>query len=344
MSMGICVSVIVPVYNVERYINRCVDSLLCQTYAEIEILLIDDGSRDRSYAICKEYEKKDYRIHVFHKENEGLGLTRNYGIERASGAYLTFVDSDDYLTSDAIEIMLKKAEETQADVVIANHFYKGKVESVVLPERLYCGDEVKNILMVHMMGNKATVLDALSYTAWAKLYKASLFTENNLVFPSERKMIWEDLAFSINAYPYCNRVYVMHDPVYYYCFNEGSLTHTYKANKIELVMLLYHYMVSRINELGMPDEAMIRLQTNFVGHVRTCIKLETYYAKEIELRKAISNIREICGRDDVQKLIRSYPKRYFSRVQSVYNFFMRYKATKAIYLLTWVQNKRKRIE
>ena len=103
------VSIVVPVYNVEKYLKRCVDSLIEQSYSNLEILLVDDGSKDSSLSICKEYELKDSRIRVFHKENEGLGLTRNYGIERATGEYITFVDSDDYLTSDAIAAMLDRA-------------------------------------------------------------------------------------------------------------------------------------------------------------------------------------------------------------------------------------------
>lgn len=239
------ISVIVPVYNVEKYLSRCIDSLIRQSYSNIEILLVDDGSKDESLSICKEYEAKDSRIHVFHKENEGLGLTRNYGVEQATGEYITFVDSDDYLTLDAIDSMVKKAVETDADVVIASHYYKNKKQEIELSERLYCGTEIKEILMVHMMGNNGNQLDALSYTAWGKLYKKEIFTKNRLLFPSERKLIWEDLAFSVEAYPLCEKVYILHKPVYYYCFNEGSLTHTYKPKMIKFLNIAtYIYTIN----------------------------------------------------------------------------------------------------
>ena len=120
------VSIIVPVYNVEKYLKRCVDSLIEQSYKNLEIILVDDGSKDNSFSICKEYESKDSRVRIFHKENEGLGLTRNYGIEKSTGEYITFVDSDDYLTLDAVETMVEKAAVTNADVVVANMFYKDK--------------------------------------------------------------------------------------------------------------------------------------------------------------------------------------------------------------------------
>ena len=305
---------------------------------------MDDGSKDTSLSICKKYELKDSRIRVFHKANEGLGLARNYGIERASGKYITFIDSDDYLTQDAIESMLEKAVATDADIVIASHYYKNKAQKVTLQERLYCGTEIKESLMVHMMGNMGNKLDALSYTAWGKLYKKDLFKKNNLVFPSERKFIWEDLAFSIEAYPMCEKVYVLHKPVYYYCFNEGSLTHTYKQNKLELVMELYGYMCVRIQELNLPDEAQYRLDTNFIGHIRTCIKLEVFYADKNGFGTAIQNIRKICLRKDVQTIIRSYPKASFNKSQYVYNFAMEHMWIYVVYFLTWLQNKKKRIE
>ena len=338
------VSIVVPVYNVEKYLERCVDSLIGQSHQNMEILLLDDGSKDTSFSICKKYESKDSRIRVFHKENEGLGLTRNYGIRRATGEYITFVDSDDYLTSDAIETMLERAIATDADVVIATNYYKNEEQEIALPERLYSGSEIKEMLMVHMMGNKGQKLDALSYTATGKLYKKDLFINNNLVFPSERKLIWEDLAFSVEAYPLCEKVYVFHKSVYYYCFNETSLTHKYKPKKLELIMELYRYMSIKIQELNLPIEAQYRLDTNFIGHIRTCIKLEVFYADKNGFKTAIRNIKRDCSRKDVQMLIRSYPKTSFNKSQYIYNFAMEHMWIYSIYFLTWLQNKKKRIE
>lgn len=174
------VSIVVPVYNVEKYLKRCVDSLIGQSYPNIEVLLVDDGSKDSSLSICKEYELKDSRIRVFHKENEGLGLTRNFGIEKATGEYITFVDSDDYLTPDAIAVMLKPATATDADVVIANMFYKDEEMKVAVAEHLYTGADIKSVIINRMMGNYAKKEDALSYTATAKLFKKKLFTEDTI--------------------------------------------------------------------------------------------------------------------------------------------------------------------
>ena len=114
------VSIIVPVYNAEKFLNRCVDSILGQEYRDFELILVDDGSRDMSGSICDAYAKTDERVVVIHKENSGVSDTRNQGIERAKGTYLQFVDSDDWLTPDATKLMVRAAEEHGCDMVISD--------------------------------------------------------------------------------------------------------------------------------------------------------------------------------------------------------------------------------
>ena len=117
------ISVIVPIYNVENYLRQCLDSILEQTFHNLEILLVNDGSTDDSGQICQEYLKKDSRIRYFEKENGGLSDARNYGIERAQGEYLTFIDSDDWVTSTYIEELYIKLQHYNADISITNYFY-----------------------------------------------------------------------------------------------------------------------------------------------------------------------------------------------------------------------------
>ncbi len=118
----------------------------------------------------------------------------------------------------------------------------------------------------------------------------------------------------------------------------------YKPDKLELVMVLYQYMIKKIKKTGLPSEALHRLDNNFIGHIRTCIKLEVFYARQNGFKKALNNIGDICNRKDVQELIRGYPKQDFNKAQRIYNFFMENKFIIGVYLLTWLQNKKKRIE
>lgn len=338
------ISIIIPVYNVEKYLKRCLESVIHQTYINLEILLIDDGSIDKSLEICKEYEKIDSRIKVYSKSNEGLGLTRNYGLKRANGEFITFIDSDDYIVKNAIEMLYLKEKETDADVIIANSYYKNIEQEVYLCEGLYAESEIKDILIVHAMGNSPRFLDGLSYTAWGKLYKKSILYDNGIEFPSERKMIWEDLVFNTNVYSVSKSIYVSHYPIYYYCYNDGSLTHTYKPNKLNMIMDLYKYMIKKIEILNLSDEAKIRLNNNFIGHIRTCIKLEVYYVKSNGFNRAFKNIENICKNSDVQELIKSYPVKNFNKSQLIFNVFMKIKFIVGVYFLTWLQNKKMRIE
>ena len=117
------ISIIVPIYNVEKYLRQCLDSILNQTYQNFECLLINDGSPDNSADICREYVEKDSRFKYFEKENGGLSDARNYGIRQSKGSYITFVDSDDWLEENAVEILMKRAEETGADLIYFNFTY-----------------------------------------------------------------------------------------------------------------------------------------------------------------------------------------------------------------------------
>ena len=116
MSNGL-VTIVLPIYNVEKYLNRCINSIVNQTYKNLEIILVDDGSPDKCSQMCDEWEKKDTRIKVVHKQNEGLGMARNTGIENATGDYICFFDSDDYLELTAIEKLYKLAKKTDSDIV-----------------------------------------------------------------------------------------------------------------------------------------------------------------------------------------------------------------------------------
>lgn len=130
------ISVIVPVYNAEKYLHRCVDSILSQTYTDLELLLIDDGATDRSGQICDEYATRDSRVHVFHKDNGGVSSTRNFGLSLAQGEWITFVDSDDWIEPDVYERVLKHAIEVNADICCYDFkiIYPDKVEYLCTPE------------------------------------------------------------------------------------------------------------------------------------------------------------------------------------------------------------------
>ena len=213
------VSIIVPVYNAEKFLNRCVDSILGQEYRDFELILVDDGSRDMSGSICDAYAKTDERVVVIHKENSGVSDTRNQGIERAKGTYLQFVDSDDWLTPDATKLMVRAAEEHGCDMVISDFYRvvgdmvsrKGDIESDCVIDR----EEFASF----MMENPA---DYYYGVLWNKLYRRSLVEAHGIRM--DAKLSWcEDFLFNLEYVRYATTFYALRTPVYYYVKTKGSL-------------------------------------------------------------------------------------------------------------------------
>lgn len=168
------ISVIVPVYNVEKYLSRCIESILSQTFTDFELLLIDDGSTDRSGEMCDEYAKKDDRIRVFHKENGGVASARQMGINNAVGIYSIQVDSDDWAEKQMLEKMYMKIIETDADIVIADFFYDKNGQSIYTKQRS------NKILSSEMITD--ILLNKLEGALWSKLIRHSLYRNYNIHF------------------------------------------------------------------------------------------------------------------------------------------------------------------
>ena len=213
------VSIIVPVYNAEQYLRRCVDSILNQEYTDFELFLVNDGSTDSSGDICEEYGNKDTRVIVIQKENTGVSDSRNRALDRARGKYLQFLDSDDWITPDATRLFVRAAEEYGCDMVISD-FYR------VVGERLSPkGDiEEEGVLTreefaAHMMENPA---DFYYGVLWNKLYRRDIVEEHKLRMDTD--ISWcEDFMFNLEYIRYAKVFYALHAPIYYYVKRKGSL-------------------------------------------------------------------------------------------------------------------------
>ncbi len=218
MDAAPLVSVIVPVYNVAPYLARCIESLLGQTYAALEILLIDDGSEDGSLEILKRYEKRDGRIRVFHKANEGLGPTRNYGLRRARGEYVMYVDSDDYVLPTIVERLVGSIREHQADISVCDWFQL--VEET--GSMSVCRNEFPRDTRAVSAGECPDILLYASTMAWGKLYSRQLLLRNDIRQPScEREDTITYVALAL-----ADRVGYVPEPLYVYIVDRAdSITH-----------------------------------------------------------------------------------------------------------------------
>ena len=220
------ISVIVPIYNVEKYLKQCVDSIINQTYHNLEIILVDDGSPDNCGAICDEYAKTDNRIRVIHKPNGGLSDARNAGIKTMHGEYLMFVDSDDYITEDCIAYLYDISVRFSADLVIGG-FEKFENETKCLIYTTAATNEC-----VEKLNNREAMKNTLinGCAAWARLYKADV--HHNIMFPVGE--INEDEAIVLSLLEKCQIVVNTNKVIYKYRYRSQSITSTrWDRNKLD---------------------------------------------------------------------------------------------------------------
>ena len=232
------VSIIVPVYNAEKYLNRCIDSILSQTMTDFELLLIDDGSKDESGCICDEYAEKDARVRVFHKPNGGVSSARNLGLDNAKGKWITFVDADDRCSCNYLEHLLSKVDD-DTDLIIS---YAVICDSTGEKAEVYPEYRVNATNFERLFVDS----DMHWHTSpWAKLYRASIIYENSLRF-NEMMHIGEDADFLFSFMLITDKICVSSDTDYYYtCDVSGSLTK--RINTIDSEIASYRTILCLVN-------------------------------------------------------------------------------------------------
>ena len=215
--MNETISIIIPVYNVEKYLNKCLNSVIEQTYKNIEVILIDDGSTDNSGKICDEYAKNDIRIKIIHQQNGGVSTARNNGLEHATGKYITFVDSDDYIEKEMIETMAKKIMKKNADIVICGVTDRDE-ENNIINQSLNKKENVFN----NIEAIKEMLDEKLFYSVcWAKLYKKELF--RNIKFNSKIR-IAEDMDVLYRVFYKSNKIIQIPERLYNWTSRGDSVT------------------------------------------------------------------------------------------------------------------------
>lgn len=218
------ISVIVPIYNVEKVLRRSLESILAQTYSNLEIILVDDGSTDSSPQICDEYAQKDSRVKVVHQHNKGVAEARNTGLSMVTGDYIYFVDSDDHIEKNLCEILISKFEQTNAQIIVFDYFVEddeGKLSESFenIEEKLLITEDA----LCELMESKK-----VASFLWNKMYKRSVF--ESVTFPSGR--VWEDMAVGHKLFLNAESVYCMTQKLYYYCMRKGSIIHTISLNAL----------------------------------------------------------------------------------------------------------------
>ena len=276
MNNNDLVSIVLPIYNVEKYLDRCINSVVQQTYKNLEIILVDDGSLDSCSQLCDEWEKKDARIRVIHKINAGLGMARNTGLSYATGKYICFFDSDDYIRNDTIERALNAAMSYNSELVIFGYYdvaNDGKIVASYVPVSdtvVYTGSEIQNSLLIEALSRKKL---NINMSAWSAMYSLDLIKKAKWGFVSEREIISEDVYSLLGLYKELNNVTVLNECFYYYCENGGSLTRKYAPERMKRIHHFYEQTLEYSKRLGYNEGIQQAISYPYIANIIGALKL-----------------------------------------------------------------------
>ena len=323
------VSIIVPVYNVEKYICKCLDSLLNQNYSNFEVILIDDGSTDNSGKICDYYSKKHNNIRVFHLDNKGVSNARNYGIEKAKGDFIQFVDSDDFVNKNYINDMIKLIDSEEIDMIICginqvNYNQGESVSSNIIVsknEGLYRKNNLKYVI-------EDLIESSYINYCYSKLIRRNLLKENKIEF-KKNISLGEDTLFILDVLKNSRSIRVVSEAPYNYVIHSNqSLTYKYRKDKFDILNNLSNEIYKFCDEEQILNEKLTYiLDKRYLGIIRFCLDENFKRYKGIRINHKLKNMKKILTNKDVvmfinsnKELFEEYPKLIIEaiRLKNVY--------------------------
>ena len=347
------ITVIVPVYNVENYLRKCLDSIIAQTYKNIEIIVVNDGSTDTSGEICKEFVEIDHRIIYIEQENAGLSAARNTGLENMSGDYVTFVDSDDWIEQDYVETLYKKITEYQADIAVGNYYsfnesegmfyfhisgdsyYEEVYDNVSIFENLYESQEMKSFALI---------------SAWGKLYKAGLFEQLRF----DMGKLGEDGYLNQKIYLLAEKIVYIHKGIYSYRIRNNSLSRTWTEKWMHALVDAMSERITLLSSLGYPLEKHLAIYCQMLegslsnGKVSGLEETPTY--KEFETKKYLLDKLEKTKNTQKKAIVLaanySYVDQVMTTIKSIcyHNRSMRFYLINSDFPNEWIKQINNRLE
>ena len=333
------VSIIVPVYNVEKYIERCVNSLKAQTIEDIEIILVDDSSTDSSLDICNKLASEDSRIKVIHKENEGAGKARNKALEIATGKYIGFADSDDFVEKDMFKTLYEKAEKYDSALVMSGVLF---VDGNMFSEDGECvrktyfdkdthfetEEELKKLRM-GIVGATPEDEDDSKYgmSIWKNLFRHEVIKNNNITFESERAMLSEDALFMIDYISHIKKATGINEAFYNYCRNEDSISKSYKRDRFEKSLVFVNEVEKRFNKDIEPKEYRMYIYRFWQAMCRVICSQEIMYFADnkVGYSKLKKRLKGICTHSLTVSALGSYPINKLPFKQIIFAYAMKYR-------------------
>lgn len=338
------ISVIIPVYNVEHYLERCIDSVIGQNYTDMELILVDDGSSDQSGSICDAYACRDSRIQVIHQENMGPCEARNTGLAAACGEYISFIDSDDWIEKNTYMRLQEIIEEYHPDMVRFGFkkMQSGKIvaeRKMSYPKGFYQG-EMLNPQRLDIISNEH-ILDYKKnrvLSACTNFYKKELIEEHGIRFVTEREILNEDYLFVLQTFMAAESVYISDGNFYCYDTRSGSITMSYRQNMLERKKKLFQKYCQSVDTQN--RDVCMRLKNFYIDCVYACVVNEcSGYRSRFD---SIVAIRELLKDQRLQKYLRDNKKQADSLKTKWLCFLMRHRLAVGMYggyrLLQCVKN------
>lgn len=337
------ISIIVPVYNVEKFLIRCVESLKNQTLQDIEIILVDDGSTDGSGKICDDLEKNDQRIRVIHKQNEGQGIARNSGIEIAEGKYAAFVDSDDFMEEKTYQYMVNQMEDCKADLGCFGYTHDNSEGSSIyqskIRDRVYLAEEVKKEFVLHFFGDDPLDDDMRGVSACMSVYRMELIKEHKIRFPSERKVLSEDTLFNLEFCRFAKTAVSCSEIFYHYCLQQNSFSRGYSKERLAKTAEFTEILSGYAEEFGIKDQTGNRIKMVLWIGLLDAVKQEVNREGVSDYLALRVSVKEICTRKYVLELLKTFSIKGINKKQQLFFYCIKYKQYSLLIMLAYLRGR-----
>lgn len=332
------ITIIVPVYNVECYLEQCVRSILEQSYPVLEVLLVDDGSTDGSGELCDYLTSKNDRVRTVHKENAGLGFARNTGLDslRPDTTHVMFVDSDDWLEPGMVATFARAVEDTGADCVLGG-FTKRDGGSIPqfefkLEDAVWEGDELAMEFIPRVCGSAPDASDSIPMSAWSSMFAKTNIDEYDLRFPSEREVISEDFVFKFMFLRTCSKVATTSCVGYSYRTNLSSLSTSYRPDRFEACLYFYDYALQLVANSPAEADCILRLTKTLLIYMKMCISQEVSRVSGKSRHDACDSIRKMAGDQRLLRVIDKYPCKRLGFAQRAFVELLKRRAANVLYM------------
>lgn len=325
------ISIILPAYNAEKYMSKTIESVLKQTFNNWELIIVNDGSSDKTDIICKTYADRDKRIKYFWKKNEGVSLARNYAIKKSRGSFIMFIDADDIIEDKMLEKMYKKMIEYNPDVVRCNYYINDNtIVDENIDEGLYDSKKIQEILIDKILNEN------MKCFVWLLLIRRSIIGE------FERELhIYEDFCFYLNLFFNSSKIYIIKDSLYHYNKeNDNSLSKKNVKENIKNMIYAKDYIFNILKKYNFYKEENIkkfssRVFTNIINYI-------FLYQYNNGILPAIRLYKELDKNKDFKIIKQNYNGKYLSKKERIFNFCIRKHLYFVFYLMCIIKNKKRR--